>query len=182
MRHKIVTASALLLLLMTCGESCYQTSCVWIEKYRNGSLESKIGISPNLVNIFARSSGNFDLDGVHLSFDTLLYAYTTGKTIHVVDSTGEGSAVIHGGSFGEPIKKNTDKHDYLVIENKDSDGTVNVTSIRAESVEAVGIIAAMIGGKKLDSSIDRIKSVLAPGGLLYIRDFKKNSTVWIYVN
>jgi hypothetical protein len=51
-----------------------------------------------------------------------------------------------------------------------------------KSIEAVGIILAMIGSKDLDSDIDRIESVLEQGGVLYVRDEQKDSRLWIYVN
>lgn len=117
-----------------------------------------------------------------MSFDTLLYAYKTGKTIQVTDSTGSGVARIFGGKFKEPMEKSANEHHYLVVENTDSNGTVKVTKLRTESVQAVGIILAMIAGENLDYDIDKIESVLKPGGILYISNPKKNSRVWIYVN
>lgn len=182
MRKRITIVTTLVLLTAACGTSFSQTRCVWIEKYQNGGTESEIGISQNLVKALAGSGGNFDLDGVHLSFDTLLYASKTGKTIEVQDSGGNGGARILLGRFNQPMKESANKHHYLMIENKDSSGAVKTTKLRAESLEAVGVIAAMIGGKDLDDTIDKIESVFKPGGMVYVHDIKKNSSVWIYVN
>ncbi len=180
---KLFTAAAMLAVMaVACGTSYAQTKCIWIEKSEHGKMTGKIGISYNVAKIFAGSDGDFDLGGANVKFDTLLYAYRTGEVVYIQDSTGNGKAKIYRGKFDRPMEKSTNGHDYLVVENTDSTGAVKVTKLRSESVQAVGVILAMIGGKNLDENIDKIEAVLEPGGILYLRDMKKQSSVWIYVN
>jgi hypothetical protein len=54
--------------------------------------------------------------------------------------------------------------------------------MRVKSIEAVGIVLAMIGSNDLDKDIDGIESVLDQGGVLYVQDIEKDSRLWIYVN
>lgn len=182
MRRLVAVASTFVLFAGLFGTSFSQTKCIWIETSENGKAASKIGISYNIAKILAGSSGDFDLDGAKVRFDTLIYAYKTGNTVRITDSTGNDESKIYGGTFDEPMKESTDRHNYLVVENTDSNGTVKVTKLRSESVAAVGIVIAMIGSKNIDEDIDKIESALEPGGILYIRDMKKETSVWIYVN
>lgn len=182
MKKLFVVAAVFAVMAIACGTSYSQTKCIWVEKSENGATVSKIGISYNVAKVFAGSGGDFDLDGANVKFDTLLYAFKTGNVVRINDSTGTGEAKIYRGAFDKPMEKSTNKHHYLMVENTDSTGTVKVTKLRSESVEAVGVILAMVGSKNLDEDIDKIESVLEPGGVLYIRDMRKNSSIWIYVN
>lgn len=182
MRRTFVVATVFAVIAIACGTSYSQTRCIWVEKSEDGTTISRIGISYNVAKVFAGSGGDFDLGGANVKFDTLLYAYKTGNVVLIADSTGTGEAKIYRGTFDKPMKKSTNKHHYLMVENTDSTGTVKVTKLRSESVEAVGVILAMIGSKNVDEDIDKIESVLEPGGVLYIRDMRKNSSVWIYIN
>lgn len=177
-----VAVTVFAVIAIACGTSYSQTKCIWIEKSEHGTTTSKIGVSYNVAKVFAGSGGDFDLDGAQVKFDTLLYAYRTGNVVRVPDSTGTGESKIYRGTFDKPMEESTNKRHYLVVENTDSTGAVKVTKLRSESVEAVGVILAMIGSKNVDEDIDRIESVLEPGGILYVRDMKKKSSVWIYIN
>lgn len=182
MQRLAVIASTAFLLAGICGTSFSQTKCIWIEHSENGKAVSSIGISYNVAKILADSDGNFNMDGAKVSFDTLMYAYRTGNEVRIADSAGNGETRIYGGTFHKRMEKGTDKHRYLFVESTDSSGTVKVTKLRAASVQAVGIVLAMIGSKNFDEDIDKIESVLEPGGILYIRDLSKKSSVWVYVN
>lgn len=182
MQRLAVIASSALLLAGMCGTSFSQTRCIWIENSENGKTPSMIGISYNVAKILASSGGDFNTDGAKVTFDTLMYAFRTGNVVHIPDSTGNEETKIFGGIFHKSMEKGTDKHRYLIVESTDSSGTVKVTKLRAESVEAVGIVLAMIGSKHFDEDIDKIESVLEPGGILYIRDSRKKSSIWVYVN
>lgn len=182
MKKLFTVAAMFAVVAVACGTSYSQTKCIWIEKYEHGKTTGKIGISYNVAKVFAGSGGDFDLGGTQVKLDTLLYAYRTGETVVIPDSTGSGEAKIHRGKFDLPMEESTNRHNYLVVENTDSTGAVKVTKLRSESVQAVGVLLAMIGGKNLDDNIDKIESVLEPGGILYLRDTKNNTSVWIYVN
>ncbi len=182
MRTLITISSTLALLTILSGTAFSQTSCVWIERFENGKAVSKVGLSYNVAKAIAGGSGDFDLNGTKVTFDTLLYAYRTRNTVHIPDSIGRGETKIYGGTFREPMEKGTHEHNFLVIESTDSTGAVKVTKLRSASVQAVGVILAMIGSKDPGRDIDKIESVLEPGGILYIRDMGKKSKIWIYVN
>ena len=68
------------------------------------------------------------------------------------------------------------------MESTKNGGEPEVSKLRVKSIEAVGILLAMIGTKDLDNSIERIESALVQGGVLYVRDYEKDSRLWIYVN
>jgi hypothetical protein len=68
------------------------------------------------------------------------------------------------------------------MESSDKGGEPKVSQMRVKSIEAVGIVLAMIGSNDLDKDIDGIESVLDQGGVLYVRDIEKDSRLWVYVN
>jgi len=80
------------------------------------------------------------------------------------------------------MKESSDNEDRLFIESSDSGSVPKISKLRVRSIEAVGILLAMIGSKDLDNDIDRIESALEQGGVLYIGDYEKDSRLWIYVN
>jgi hypothetical protein len=178
MRMRILTLSAILLTVFS--GTFAQTKCLWLERSENGAIVQKIGVSVRLVKLFARPGGNFDIDGVKITYDTLLTAYKEGSEIRIKDSTGETR--IYGGKFNETMNEETERHNYLIVESSDSGKETKINKIRVESLEAVTVLLAMIGSNDIDKDIDRIESALDRGGVLYIRDLKKDSRLWIYVN
>lgn len=178
MRKTILAVAGILLLVFS--EAFAQTKCVWLERSENGAIVQEIGVSVQLVKLFARPGGNFDIDGVKITYDTLLTAYKEGSEIRIKDSTGETR--IYGGKFNETMNEETERHNYLIVESSDSGKETKINKIRVESLEAVTVLLAMIGSNDIDKDIDRIESALDRGGVLYIRDFKKDSRLWIYVN
>ena len=172
--------AGLCILLTSFGGILAQTKCIWLERLENSKQVQKVGISVELVRLLAHPGANFDINGTKISYDTLLDVYTNGSTIRIEDTTSKTQ--IYAGKFGENMKEETENHNHLIIESTDSGGTPKINKIRVESVEAVTVLLAMIGSSNSDETIDKIESALERGGLLYIRDLKKDSRLWIYVN
>ncbi len=80
------------------------------------------------------------------------------------------------------MKESSEMQDRLIIESSDSGSATKISKIRVKSIEAVGVVLAMIGSKDLDNDIDKIGAALEQGGVLYIRDEQKDSRLWMYVN
>lgn len=182
MRLKILQICGFLMITSMVGGSCAQTKCVWIAKSENGAVVQKLGISIHLVKLLARPGSNLDVDGVKLSYDTLLTVYNGGSELRIEDSTGNGETIVSGGRFDQKMTEGTERHNHLIIESSDSGETPKVTKLRVESVEAVGVLLSMVGAGNLDKNLDMIESALTRGGVLYVRDYMKNSRLWIYVN
>ncbi|MFZ1081578.1 MAG: hypothetical protein WAO19_06610 [Candidatus Kryptoniota bacterium] len=172
--------ASLSIFLILFGGACAQTKCIWLEKSENGEVVQKYGVSVQLVRLLARPGASIDINGSKIPYDSLQAVYNEGSDIHVKDKTGETR--IYAGEFGERMKEETERHNHLIVESTDSDGTIKVEKIRVESVEAVTLLLAMISSKDLDEDTDKIESALDRGGVLYIRSFKNDSRLWIYVN
>lgn len=163
-------------------EGCAQSSCIWLEQSVHGTVTGKIAVSADLVKALAKPGSEFDLDGTHVTYDTLLYAYNEGKVLNISDSASGGESSIYGGSFGRSITKSTTDRHYVVVESTDSSGVTSVHKVRVESFEAAAVILAMIKSSSIDESLDSVESILKPGGVLYIENPKDGSSIWIYVN
>ena len=182
MKNKILLLSALLLMAVVFSRANAQTKCIWIVKSQDGAQAQKIGVSLSLVKLLSSSGGDFDIDGVKMSYESLLQVYRDGSVKRIMDSTGKSETKIYGGKFDQEMKESSEMQDRLIIESSDSGSVPKISKVRVKSIEAVGIILAVIGSKDLDSDIDRIESVLEQGGVLYVRDEQKDSRLWIYVN
>lgn len=182
MKYKILGYSVMVLFTATAIQACAQTKCVWIEKWENGSMTQKSGISIHLVRLLAGAKGNFTIDDTPLSFDSLLSICEQRAMFRMKDSTGSEETRIHGGILNITMNQSSEGHNHLFVESSDSGESPKVSKFRVESAEAVAVLLAMIGSKNLDEDIDKIESALERGGVIYIQDLKKQSTVWIYVN
>ena len=182
MKHQLVVSSLLVLIGAGLLQSCAQTNCVWIEQSRDGYATGKIAVSADLVRALARPGSNFDLDGAQVAYDTLLYVYREGKVLRILDSSGMEESKVYRGSFGLPTKKSSNDKHHVVLEKTDSNGSVSVHKVRVESIEAAAVIISMIKSGSLDKDLDSIESMLKPGGILYLKDLRDGSSVWIYVN
>ncbi len=182
MKHKSVVFSIILLTATVLSHANAQTKCVWIVKSQDGVQIQKIGLSLSLAKLLSSSHGDFDINGMKMSYESLLQVYRDGSVKRIEDSTGKGETKIYGGKFDEVMKESSEMQDRLIIESSDSGSETKTSKIRVKSIEAVGIIVAMIGSKDLDNDIDRIGSALEQGGVLYVRDEQKDSRLWIYVN
>jgi len=160
--------------------ACAQTNCIWVEKSEDGNTMQKFGISVALVKLLARPGSSFDLDNTRLTYDTLLDVYNGGSEIRIKDSVGE--TIIYGGRFGEKMKEESERHNYLIVESTDSGGAAKIVKFRVESIEAFPVLLSMIGAKDVGDNMDKIESALDRGGVLYIRDFRNATRLWIYVN
>jgi len=89
---------------------------------------------------------------------------------------------VYGGKFDQKMKESSEMNNRLIIESSDSGRAPEISKVRVKSIEAVGMLLAMIGSKDLDDDIERIESILEQGGVLYVRDYEKDSRLWIYVN
>ncbi|MDE3056533.1 MAG: hypothetical protein KGJ59_01065 [Bacteroidota bacterium] len=181
MKQKITQFLCISLMAAVFSEAFPQTKCIWFDKSENGTTTQKIGVSVQLVKLLARPGADFSMGGVKLTYDSLLTVYKNGAEIWINDSTG-GRTKIYGGKFSEKMNERTERHNHLIIESTDSGQAMKSTKIRVESVEAVGVLLAMIGSKNFEEDTDRIEAMLERGGILYIHDFKKNSRLWLYVN
>jgi hypothetical protein len=182
MKHKILVLSGILLMVAVIGQAAAQTKCIWIVNSKDGAPVQKIGVSLSLVKLLSGSGGNFDINGVKMTYQLLLQTYRDGSVMQIKDSTGNGETKVYGGKFDQEMKESSEMNDRLIIESSDSGGVPKISKVRVKSIEAVGIILAMIGSKDLDNDIDKIGSALEQGGVLYIRDYEKDSRLWIYVN
>ncbi len=182
MIYKILMLSSILLLVAIFNQADAQTKCIWIVKSQDGAQVQKIGVSISLVKLLSSSGGDFNINGVKMTYESLLRAYRDGSIVRIKDSTGNGETKVYGGKFDQEMKESSEMHDRLIIESSDSGGVPKISKVRVKSIEAVGIVLAMIGSKDLDNDIDRIGSALEQGGVLYVRDYEKDSRLWIYVN
>ncbi len=182
MKSTLIAAACFLLLSGMAAKAHSQTKCIWIEKSENGSVMQRAGLSLHLLKLLATSKGTWTLDDTKMNFDSLMTIYKSGSTVRIEDSTGNGETRIFGGKFDLTMKEETERHNYLIVESTDSGRAQKITKVRVESIEAVGIVLAMIGSSNLDDAIDRIEAALDRGGVLYIRDYKQDSRLWIYVN
>jgi hypothetical protein len=80
------------------------------------------------------------------------------------------------------MKESSEMNNRLIMESSDRGSEPKITRMRVKSIEAVGIVLAMIGSKDFDNDVDRMESVFDQGGVLYVRDMEKDSRLWIYVN
>jgi len=182
MRHKILVLAGILLLAVVINQTSAQTKCVWIVKVKDGTPVQKIGVSFSLVKLLAGMGGDFDINGVKMTYKSLLETYRDGSVKRIKEGSGNAETDIYGGKFDQKMKESSDNEDRLFIESSDSGSVPKISKLRVRSIEAVGILLAMIGSKDLDSDIDRIESALEQGGVLYIGDYEKDSRLWIYVN
>ena len=182
MKHKILLLLAALLFTGKFSDADAQTKCIWMVESKDGAPAQKIGVSLSLVKLLAGSGGDFSINGVKISYNKLLLAYKDGSAMQIRDSAGQSETKIYGGKFDEEMKESSEGQDRLIIESSDSGSATKISKVRVKSIEAVGIILAMIGSNDLDNDIDRIGSALEQGGVLYVRDEQKNSRLWIYVN
>ncbi|MGA2622409.1 MAG: hypothetical protein ABSF91_01015 [Bacteroidota bacterium] len=182
MRHKILVLSGILLMAAVFNQAAAQTKCISIVKLKDGAPVQKIGVSFSMVKLLADLGGDFNVDGVKMTYKSLLQAYRDGSVMRIKDSTGNGETKVYRGKFDQEMKESSEMHDRLIIESSDSGRVPKVSKLRVKSIEAVGILLAMIGSKDFDNDIDRIGSALEEGGVLYVRDYEKDSRLWIYVN
>ncbi len=182
MKHKILVISGILLLVPLFSHANAQIKCVWIVESKGGETVQKIAISLPLVKLLSNSGGDFDINGVKMSYESLLNVYRDGSVKRIKDSTGSSETEIYGGKFGEEMNERSEMRDRLIIESSDSGSATKISKVSVKSIEAVAIVLAMIGSKDLDNDIDRIESALERGGVLYIRDEQKDSRLWVYVN
>ena len=155
MKKKILTALPFILIAATVGAAFPQTRCVWIEKIEGDKGTQRIGLSARVVKLFATPGANFDLNGMRLTFDTLLIVAKNGSTITLKDSTGNGETVIRGGKFNERMDQETPRHNHLIVEESDSGEPPRISKLRVESVEAVGVLLLMnhLDGSKEPSKL-----------------------------
>jgi hypothetical protein len=174
--------SSILLMAVMINQAAAQTKCVWIVKSKDGAQLQKIAVSYSLVKVLADMGGDFDINDVKIKYETLLQAYRDGSVMQIKDSTGNGETKVYGGKFDQKMKESSEMNNRLIIESSDSGREQEISKIRVKSVEAVVMLLAMIGSKDLDDDMEKIESVLEQGGVLYIRDYEKDSRLWIYVN
>lgn len=108
--------------------------------------------------------------------------YRDGSVKQIKDNADNNETKIYGGKFDQEMKESSAMQDRLIIESSDSGSVAKISKVRVKSIEAVGIILAIIGSNNLDNDIDKIGSALEQGGVLYIRDEQKDSRLWMYVN
>jgi hypothetical protein len=182
MRHKAIMLSIILFTAAVFSHATAQTKCIWIVKSIDGEQVQKIAVSVPLVKFFASEDGNFDINGVKISYKSLMETYRDGSVMEIKDSTDNGVTKVYVGKFDQEMKESSDRNDRLFMESSDKGGEPKVSQMRVKSIEAVGIVLAMIGSNDLDKDIDGIESVLDQGGVLYVRDIEKDSRLWVYVN
>jgi hypothetical protein len=151
-------------------------------KSKDGAPMQKIAVSLSMVKLLAGMGGDFDINGVKIKYESLLETYRSGSVMRIKDNTENGETEVYGGKFDQEMKESSEMNNRLIIESSKNGGEPEVSKMRVKSIEAVGILLAMIGSKDLDEGIDKIESALEQGGVLYVHDFEKDSRLWIYVN
>ena len=182
MKRRILVLSVILLLAALFNEAAAQTKCVWIEKSIDGKQAQKIGVSLSVVKLLAELDGDFEINGVKIKYKSLLQAHRSGSVTRIKDDKENSETKVYGGKFDQAMKEHSEMNNRLIIESTNNGGETEVSKLRVKSIEAVGVLLAMIGSKDLDDSVDRIESALEQGGVLYVSDYKKDSRLWIYVN
>lgn len=160
MKSRVIAISCFLLLSGVINQAVSQTKCVWIERSEGGTIVQKIGISLRLVKLFPGEGQILDIDHSKMTSDSLIAVYNSGSTAEIKDSTGNGITKVFGGKFDERMKEETKRHNHLIVESTDSGDTMKITKLRVESVEAVGVLLAMIGSKHLDE--DKVSPTSLP--------------------
>jgi hypothetical protein len=185
MKQKILVLCGILLMAAMIHQAAAQTKCVWIEKSIDGKQAQKIGVSLAVVKLLAELDGDFDMNGVKIQYKSLLQAYRSGSVTRIKDDKENSETEVYGGKFDQKMNEYSEKHDRLIIENAKNEEEQEVSKIhkiREKSKEAVVMLLAMIGSSDFDDSSDKIESALEQGGVLYVRDYEKDSRLWIYVN
>jgi hypothetical protein len=182
MRRNTLLLSVILFTAVVFHQAAAQTKCIWIVKSINGEQVQKIAVSVPLVKFFAGDDGNFDINGVKISYKSLMDTYRDGSVMRIKDSTDNSETKVYGGKFDQEMKESSEMNNRLIMESSDRGSEPKITRMRVKSIEAVGIVLAMIGSKDFDNDVDRMESVFDQGGVLYVRDMEKDSRLWIYVN
>jgi hypothetical protein len=174
--------SGILLMAAMINQAAAQTKCVWIDKSKDGAQVQKIGVSLSLVKLLADMGGDFDVNGVKIKYKSLLQAYRSGSVTQIKDDNENSETKVYGGEFDEDMNEHSEMHNRIIMESSKDGGEPEVSKVRVKSIQAVAMLLAMIGSKDLDESMDKIESALEQGGVLYVRDYQKDSWLWIYVN
>jgi hypothetical protein len=182
MKQKILVLCSILLMAVMIHQAAAQTKCVWIDKSIDGTQAQKIGVSLPLVKLLSDLDGNFDINGVKIKYKSLLKAYRSGSITRIKDEKENSETKVYGGKFDREMNEHSKKNNRLIIENSKDGGEPEVSRINVKSIGAVAMLMAMIGSSDFDESSDKIESALEQGGVLYARDYEKNSELWIYVN
>jgi hypothetical protein len=173
---------SILLIAAITNQVAAQTKCIWVVKSNDGTEQQKIGVSLALVKLLAEAGGDFDINGVKIKYKTLLQAHRNGSVMRIKDSTGNSETKVYGGKFDQEMKESSEKNDRLIIESSDKGSEPTISKVRVKSIQALGMLLGMIGSKDFDDDMDRIESALEEGGVLYVRDYEKDSRLWMYVN
>jgi hypothetical protein len=182
MKNKILLFSTILLFAVALNQISAQTNCVWVVKLKEGKPVQKIGVSISLVKLLAGLGGDFNINGVKMTYKSLLQTYSNGSVKRIKENFENSETNIYGGQFNQQMNERSQKVDRLFIESTDSGSATKINKLPVRSIEAVGILLAMIGSSDLDNAIDKIEDALEQGGVLYIDDYEKDSRLWIYVN
>ena len=182
MKQKILVICSILFMAAMVHQAAAQTKCVWIEKTKDGTQAQKIGVSLSLVKLLADMDGDCDINGVKIKYKSLLQAYRSGSVTRIKDDNENIETKVYGGKFNEAMNEHSERHNRIIIESSKDGGEPEVSKLRVKSIEAAAMLLAMIGSSDFDDSSDKIESALEQGGVLYVRDYDKNSSLWIYVN
>ena len=79
MKNKFLLLSATLLMAAVFSQANAQSKCIWIVKSQDGAQAQKIGVSLSLVKLLSSSGGDFDIDGIKMSYESLLQVYRDGS-------------------------------------------------------------------------------------------------------
>jgi hypothetical protein len=181
-KNKTLVLFGVLLIATAFNQAAAQTKCIWIVKSKDNTTLVKIGVSSSLVKLCADMGGDFNINRVKITYKSLQQTYRNGSVVRIKDSTGNGETKIYTGTFDQEMRESSEKHNRLMVESSDSGETVKVSKLRVKSIQAIGVLLAMIGSKDFDDDMDKIESALEQGGVLYVRDYEKDSRLWIYVN
>lgn len=182
MNHKTMGIFLSLLVLIVSATTLSQTKCIWFDKVEHGVRTQKFGIAVDVVKLLAHPGSSFDINGVSMTYDSLLTIYENDLTVKVKNSTDDSEITIHTGKFYDKMNEQTDRHDYLISESTEGGNKTKVTKLKVKSIEAMAVLFALVGSKDIDNAVDAIESALQRGGIFCLNDFSKDSQLWIYVN
>ncbi len=127
MRRNIIILSAIMLTAAVFHQAAAQTKCIWIVKSINGEQVQKIAVSVPLVKFFAGDDGNFDINGVKISYKSLMETYRDGSVMRIKDSSDNSETKVYGGKFDQEMKESSDMNNRLFMESSDRGGETKVS-------------------------------------------------------
>lgn len=156
--------------------------CLWFEKFEHGDKVQEFGISIDVVKLLSHQGSSFNMNGIHMTFDSLLTIYDEDQSVTLNDNKDNSRIEIHRGKFSSDLNEESDKHNCLIMESSGDDEKTNICKLKIRSIEGIAALAALFQCADVDEALDALESALPRGGVFYSYDFQQHKRVWVYVN